>query len=134
MPLPSRHSSQPSRIVKAALSACLAALTAACVVIPRGPDGAPYTARLPADEQNRPDTTLTPEQRKQLGELNAKALRESDQAAEHAAQMRQYVAAPAYAPSPYFGSYPVFYGGGWRHRGSWGVGYGMPVWGTPYVW
>ncbi|MET3448243.1 hypothetical protein ABIC76_003589 [Ralstonia sp. 1138] len=134
MPSLFQRSRRPARIAKMALLAGLAIVVSACVVVPRGPDGAPYTARVPSDEQGRTGATLPPEQRKRLDDLNAQALRESDQAAEREAQVRQYVAPPSYAPAPYYGSYSVFYGGGWGRRGGWGVGYGWPVWGYPYFW
>ncbi|WP_197387632.1 hypothetical protein [Ralstonia pseudosolanacearum] len=119
------------------LPALAAALTAACVAVPRGPGGMPYTARLQSDAPATAAAPVTPEDRKKLDALNAKALRESDRAAERAAQAREYVATPYYAPYPYpyYGSYSVFYGSGWRHHGGgWGFSYGAPVLGYPYYW
>jgi surface antigen len=89
---------------------------------------------LPADTQSAAPAPLSPEDRKKLDELNAKALRESDQAVQREAQARAYAATPYYAPYPYYGSYSVYYGSGWRHRGGWGFSYGAPVWGYPYYW
>ncbi|MEF2250847.1 hypothetical protein V4D00_10420 [Ralstonia solanacearum] len=128
--------SQPflPRAAKLALPALAAALTAACVAVPRGPGGMPYTARLQSDGPATAAAPGAPEDRKKLDELNAKALRESDRAVERATQVREYVTTPYYAPYPYYGSYSVYYGSGWRHHGGWGVGYGAPVWGYPYYW
>ncbi|MFP3890818.1 hypothetical protein [uncultured Ralstonia sp.] len=123
-----------SNVARLALPALAAALASACVYVPRGPGGTPYTARMPADTQASAPAPLTPEERKKLDDLNAKALRESDQAAEREARMREYVATPYYAPYPAYGSYSVFYGSGWRHHGGWGFSYGAPVWGYPYYW
>ncbi|WP_055326112.1 hypothetical protein [Ralstonia solanacearum] len=119
---------------KLALPALAAALTAACVAVPRGPGGMPYTARLQSDAPATASAPVAPEDRKKLDELNAKALRESDRAVERATQVREYVATPYYAPYPYYGGYSVYYGSGWRHHGGWGVSYGAPVWGYPYYW
>ncbi|MHC6052500.1 hypothetical protein ACYT84_12235 [Ralstonia solanacearum] len=128
--------SQPflPRAAKLALPTLAAALTAACVAIPRGPGGMPYTARLQSDGPATAAAPVAPEDRKKLDELNAKALRESDRAVERATQVREYVATPYYAPYPYYGGYSVYYGSGWRHHGGWGVSYGAPVWGYPYYW
>ncbi|KHK58746.1 hypothetical protein PI87_03175 [Ralstonia sp. A12] len=111
-----------------------AVLASACVAVPRGPGGTPYTARLPADAQAPAPATLSAEERKKLDDLNAKALRESDQAIKRDAEARAYAATPYYAPYPYYGGYSVYYGSGWRHHGGWGVSYGAPVWGYPYYW
>ncbi|ANH73540.1 hypothetical protein K6V72_21315 [Ralstonia insidiosa] len=113
-----------------------ALLASACVAVPRGPGGTPYTARLPVDAQTPAPAALSAEDRKRLDDLNAKALRESDQAVKRDAEARAYAATPYYAPYPYpyYGGYSVYYGSGWRHRGGWGVSYGAPVWGYPYYW
>ncbi|WP_296224852.1 hypothetical protein [Ralstonia sp. UBA689] len=111
-----------------------ALLASACVTVPRGPGGTPYTARLPADAQPAAPAALSAEERKKLDALNAKALRESDQAAQRDAEARAYATTPYYAPYPYYGSYSVYYGSGWRHHGGWGFSYGAPVWGYPYYW
>lgn len=111
-----------------------ALLASACVAVPRGPGGTPYTARLPADAQPAAPAALSAEERKKLDELNAKALRESDQAVQRDAEARAYAATPYYAPYPYYGSYSVYYGSGWRHHSGWGFSYGTPVWGYPYYW
>jgi hypothetical protein len=111
-----------------------ALLASACVAVPRGPGGTPYTARLQDDTQAAPPAALSAEDRKKLDALNAKALRESDQAIRRDAEARAYAATPYYAPYPYYGGYSVYYGSGWRHRGGWGVSYGAPVWGYPYYW
>ncbi len=124
-----------SRAGALALPVVVTLLASACVAVPRGPGGTPYTARLPADSQAAPaPAPLSAEERKKLDELNAKALRESDQAIKRDAEARAYAATPYYAPYPYYGSYSVYYGSGWRHRGGWGVSYGAPVWGYPYYW
>lgn len=128
------RSLNPRRAAMLALPVAVAVLASACVAVPRGPGGTPYTARLPADTQAAPSTPLSAEDRKKLDELNAKALRESDQAVQREAQARAYAATPYYAPYPYYGSYSVYYGSGWRHRGGWGFSYGAPVWGYPYYW
>lgn len=121
------------RIATLVLPVLAALLASACVAVPRGPGGTPYTARLPADAQTAASAApLSVEDRKKLDELNAKALRESDQAVQREARARAYAATPYYAPYPYYGSYSVYYGSGWRHRGGWGVSYGAPVWGYPY--
>lgn len=123
-----------SRAAALALPLGAALLASACVAVPRGPGGTPYTARLPDDAQAAAPAPLSPEDRKKLDALNAKALRESDQAIQRDAQARAYAATPYYAPYPYYGGYSVYYGSGWRHRGGWGVSYGAPVWGYPYYW
>jgi len=123
-----------SRAGALALPIAAALLASACVAVPRGPGGTPYTARLPADTQTAAPAPLSAEERKKLDALNAKALRESDQAIKRDAEARAYAATPYYAPYPYYGSYSVYYGSGWRHRGGWGVSYGAPVWGYPYYW
>jgi len=109
-----------SRAGALALPIGAALLASACVAVPRGPGGTPYTARLPDNTQAAAPAPLSAEDRKKLDALNAKA---------HA-----YAAAPYYAPYPYYGGYSVYYGSGWRHRGGWGVSYGAPVWGYPYYW
>lgn len=114
------------RAAKLALPTLAAALTAACVAVPRGPGGMPYTARLQSDAPATASAPVTPEDRQKLDALNAKALRESDRAAERAAQAREYVVTPYYAPYPYYGSYSVFYGSGWRHHGGWGSATARP--------
>ena len=126
---------RPSRVRALALPIVAAVLASACVAVPRGPGGTPHTARLPADAQSAPaPAPLSAEERKKLDELNAKALRESDQAIQRDAEARAYAATPYYAPYPYYGSYSVYYGSGWRRHGGWGVSYGAPVWGYPYYW
>ncbi|ANA34499.1 hypothetical protein [Ralstonia mannitolilytica] len=134
MPQLINRSSNFRRTAMLALPMAVALLASACVAVPRGPGGTPYTARLPADTQSAAPTPLSPEDRKKLDELNAKALRESDQAVQREAQARAYAATPYYAPYPYYGSYSVYYGSGWRHCGGWGFSYGAPVWGYPYYW
>lgn len=124
-----------SRAGALALPVVVTLLASACVAVPRGPGGTPYTARLSDNTQAAAPALLSAEERKKLDELNAKALRESDQAIKRDAEARAYAATPYYAPYPYYGSYSVYYGSGWRHRGGgWGVGYGAPVWGYPYYW
>ncbi len=121
------------RIATLVLPVLAALLASACVALPRGPGGTPYPAPLPADAQSAASAApLSGDTRKKLDELNAKALRESDQAVQREARARAYAATPYYAPYPYYGSYSVYYGSGWRHRGGWGVSYGAPVWGYPY--
>jgi len=122
------------RIAVLTLPVAAAVLASACVVVPRGPGGTPYTARLPADAQAAAPAPMSADDRKKLDALNAKALRESDQAVQREAQARAYAATPYYAPYPYYGSYSVVYGSGWRHHGGWGFSYGAPVWGYPYYW
>jgi hypothetical protein len=134
MPELINRSSNFRRTVMLALPVVVALLASACVAVPRGPGGPPYKARFPADTQTAAPAPLSPEDRKKLDELNAKALRESDQAVQREAQARAYAATPYYAPYPYYGSYSVYYGSGWRHRGGWGFSYGAPVWGYPYYW
>ncbi|PLT18775.1 MULTISPECIES: hypothetical protein [Ralstonia] len=134
MPELINRSSNVRRTARLALPMAVALLASACVAVPRGPGGTPYTARLPADTQPAEPAPLSPEDRQKLDELNAKALRESDQAVQREAQARAYAATPYYAPYPYYGSYSVYYGSGWRHRGGWGFRYGAPVWGYPYYW
>ncbi|WP_426393888.1 hypothetical protein ACN9M1_09615 [Ralstonia sp. R-29] len=123
-----------SRVGALVLPIVVTLLASACVAVPRGPGGTPYTARLPADTPSATAAPLSAEDRKKLDELNAKALRESDQAIQRDAEARAYAATPYYAPYPYYGSYSVYYGSGWRHHGGWGVSYGAPVWGYPYYW
>jgi len=122
-----------SRAGALALPIGAALLASACVAVPRGPGGTPYTARL-SDDTQAATAPLSAEDRKKLDALNAKALRESDQAIRRDAEARAYAATPYYAPYPYYGGYSVYYGSGWRHRGGWGVSYGAPVWGYPYYW
>jgi hypothetical protein len=122
-----------SRASALALPIGVALLASACVAVPRGPGGTPYTARL-SDDTQAATAPLSAEDRKKLDALNAKALRESDQAIRRDAEARAYAATPYYAPYPYYGGYSVYYGSGWRHRGGWGVSYGAPVWGYPYYW
>ncbi|MGN8062841.1 hypothetical protein ACTJK4_14390 [Ralstonia sp. 22111] len=123
-----------SRAGALALPIAAALLASACVALPRGPGGMPYTARLSDDTQAAAPAPLSAEDRKKLDALNAKALRESDQAIRRDAEARAYAATPYYAPYPYYGGYSVYYGSGWHHRGGWGVSYGAPVWGYPYYW
>lgn len=123
-----------SRAGALALPIGAALLASACVAVPRGPGGTPYTARLSDDTQAAAPAPLSAEDRKKLDALNAKALRESDQAIRRDAEARAYAVTPYYAPYPYYGGYSVYYGSGWRHRGGWGVSYGAPVWGYPYYW
>ncbi|CAJ0797747.1 hypothetical protein LMG7141_03426 [Ralstonia condita] len=123
-----------SRAGTLALPVVAAVLVSACVSVPRGPGGTPYTARLSGDLQSAAPAPLSAEERKKLDELNAKALRESDQAVRRDAEARAVMATPYYAPYPYYGSYSMYYGSGWRHHGGWGFSYGAPVWGYPYYW
>jgi len=134
MPDSTLQSLKLSRVGALALPVVVTLLASACVAVPRGPGGTPYTARLPADTQSAAAAPLSAEDRKKLDELNAKALRESDQAVKRDAEARAYAATPYYAPYPYYGSYSVYYGSGWRRHGGWGVSYGAPVWGYPYYW
>ena len=117
-----------------ALPMAAALLASACVAVPRGPGGTPYTARLSDDKRAAAPAPLSTEERNKLDALNAKALRESDQAIKRDAEARAYAVTPYYAPYPYYGGYSVYYGSGWRRHDGWGVGYGAPVWGYPYYW
>jgi surface antigen len=135
MPEPISQSFNLPRAAVFALAAAAALLASACVSVPRGPGGTPYTARLPMEMQSSSaPAPLSAEERKKLDELNAKALRESDQAVQRDAEARAYAATPYYAPYPYYGSYSMYYGSGWRHHGGWGFSYGAPIWGYPYYW
>ena len=60
-----------TRAATLALPIGVALLASACVAVPRGPGGTPYTARLSGDTQAAAPATLSAEERKKLDALNA---------------------------------------------------------------